>query len=70
MVLVWQLKQSVKWTTYIEKRKQVHQLRYRQECLDEVNQLGGSDHDWFDGRSFERSKQASPRRGQDGSMFS
>ena len=43
-IRVWMRDEGI-WTTRREKRKQVHQPRYRRECLGELIQVDGSDHD-------------------------
>lgn len=39
------------WQTRKERKKRVHQPRYRRECLGELIQIDGSDHHWFEDRS-------------------
>jgi len=39
------------WQTRKERKKRVHQPRYRRECYGELIQIDGSDHHWFEGRA-------------------
>lgn len=39
------------WLTRKARRAKVYQPRYRRDCLGELIQVDGSDHDWFEGRS-------------------
>lgn len=38
------------WTTRRERLKQPHQPRHRRDCLGELVQIDGCDHEWFEGR--------------------
>ena len=39
------------WQTRKERKKRVHQPRYRRECYGELIQIDGSDHHWFEDRA-------------------
>lgn len=39
------------WQTRKERKKRVHQPRYRRECVGELVQIDGSDHHWFEDRA-------------------
>ncbi|WP_108652963.1 ISNCY family transposase [Dongshaea marina] len=39
------------WKPYKQRSPRVYQPRYRRDCLGELIQIDGSDHDWFEGRS-------------------
>ena len=39
------------WQTRKERKKRVHQPRYRRECCGELIQIDGSDHHWFEDRA-------------------
>lgn len=39
------------WTPYSRRKPRIYQPRYRRDCLDELIQIDGSHHDWFEGRS-------------------
>ena len=39
------------WQTRSQKLKRVYQPRNRRDCLGELIQIDGSDHDWFEGRA-------------------
>ena len=42
------------WLTRRQRRTKVYQPRYRRDCMGELIQVDGSDHDWFEGRAGNR----------------
>jgi hypothetical protein len=38
------------WKDRRQRRKPIHQPRYRRDCLGELVQIDGSDHWWFEDR--------------------
>ena len=40
------------WTTRRERAREVHQPRYRRDCLGELVQIDGCDHEWFERRGL------------------
>ncbi|ERM60764.1 Mobile element protein [Vibrio cyclitrophicus FF75] len=38
------------WLPHSQRKPRVYQPRYRRDCLGELIQIGGSHHDWFEGR--------------------
>ena len=49
MLRLWMIEAGI-WADRKQRRKQVHQPRYRRECVGELVQVDGSEHWWFEDR--------------------